>query len=670
MLAIENLYKNFGSRTVLDHVNYRFPDGEKIALVGSNGAGKTTLLNILCGQEPIDGGRILSSQGLRLGYLPQEPEANPASTVLEECVAGHRTLSVLKRQMDAELILLETDSSDERISAFEKAESLYNQAGGYSLDSRASSILGGLGFSDEICAADPRSLSGGWRMRLELAKVFLNEPDVLILDEPTNHLDLPSLVWVERYLQSFRGTLLFVSHDRALLNRLASMTLYLSHGELRPYKGNFDAMLEQRAIESEQLESRRANLETQREHLESFVERFGAKASKATQAQSKAKQIERIRALESDIRVVATEQNLVFKLPPAPSCGRDILRIKDLSIGYQSTLASGIELLVEKQARIAIIGSNGIGKSTFLKTIAGQIPARQGSFEFGYNVKPAYFAQNQEETLRFEETILTNVLDVRSDLGEKDARRILGSFLFSGDDVFKPIKVLSGGEKARVALCRSLVQQANFLVLDEPTNHLDMTSVEVLIEGMKSYDGTLLFVSHDRNFIDSLATHIFVMLPDGRSQLFIGQLDDYQSMAAKLNFPNVLAPSKEMSKGSTAKDKEREKEKQKERDQKEREKPTFVVNEEDVKNLKRERTRLQKLIEKLEKDQAPLKSAIQKLEDKLAKVNPSAYSEAQKINDEVKVFQRQLETNEEQWLEAAAGLEQTEIRLSEMGRLR
>ncbi|RZA25539.1 MAG: ABC transporter ATP-binding protein [Proteobacteria bacterium] len=658
MLALENLHKNFGSRTVLESVSYRFPDGEKIALVGANGAGKTTLLNILCGLEAIDGGRILSSQGLRLGYLPQEPEANPKATVLEECVNGHRTLSVLKTRMEEELSHLETDSSDARISAFEKAESLYRMAGGYSLESKAASILGGLGFNEAVVNSDPRSLSGGWRMRLELAKVFLNEPDVLILDEPTNHLDLPSLVWVERYLQTFRGTLLFVSHDRALLNRLATATLYLAHGELRSYKGNFDAMLDQRAIEAEQLDARRANLEAQREHLESFVERFGAKASKATQAQSKAKQIERIRALENDIRTVENEQSLVFKLPPAPPSGREILKVKDLSIGYQKTLASGIQLQIEKSARIAIIGSNGIGKSTFLKTLAGQLAPRGGQFEFGYNVKPTYFAQNQEETLDFEKSILANVLEVRHDLGEKEARKILGSFLFSGDDVFKPIHVLSGGEKARVALCRSLLQQANFLILDEPTNHLDMTSVEVLIEGMKAYDGTLLFVSHDRNFIDSIATHIFVMLPDGRSALFHGQLEDYQNMAAQQNFPNVLQPTKEMSKGSqTAYEKP-----------KAESKPASQGSEEEVKTLKREKTRLQKIIEKLEKDQAALKSKIQTGEAKLAKLNPTAYTDAQGIHDELKGYQSKLDTIEEEWLDASEKQEKADTRLNELGR--
>ncbi len=662
MLAIENLHKSFGARTVLDNVNYRFPDGEKIALVGANGAGKTTLLNILCGLESIDGGRILSSQGLRLGYLPQEPEADPEPTVLEECVAGHRTLSVLKRSMDDALGRLGQDSSEANLAAFEKAESLYRQAGGYSLESRASSILGGLGFGPEKCAMAPRSLSGGWRMRLELAKVFLNEPDVLILDEPTNHLDLPSLVWVERYLQTFRGTLLFVSHDRALLNRLATATLYLAHGQLRAYKGNFDAMLEQREIEAEQIEARRANLEMQREHLESFVERFGAKATKAAQAQSKAKQIERIRALENDLKVEAADQTLVFRLPPAPPAGREILRVKDLSIGYHQALASGLQLLVEKGSRIAIIGSNGIGKSTFLKTIAGKIPALSGSFEFGHNVKPAYFAQNQEDTLRFEATILANVLDVRADLGEKDARRILGSFLFTGDDVFKPVKVLSGGEKARVALCRSLLEQANFLVLDEPTNHLDMTSVEILIEGLKSYDGTLMFVSHDRNFIDSLATHIFVMLPDGRSALFHGQLDDYQNLAAQQNFPNVLAPVKETVKGPVVQEKAKE-------NGSGLEKASATASEEDVKNLRRDRSRLQKQMEKLEKEQTALKAKLQKLEDSLAKLDPSAYVEAQKAHEELRTAQTALETNEEQWLEAAGELEGIEARLGELGRL-
>jgi ATP-binding cassette subfamily F protein 3 len=248
MLAIEKLQKNFGARTVLDSISYRFPDGEKIALVGPNGAGKTTLLNILTGQEPADAGQVLTSQGLKIGYLPQEPNADPKDTLLEECLTGHHVIFALKHAMESELHRLETDSSPARVAAYERAESQFRQAGGYSLEARGSSILHGLGFRPELLSRDPRSLSGGWRMRLELAKVFINDPDVLVLDEPTNHLDLPALMWVERYLQTFRGTLLFVSHDRALLNRLASMTLMLQQGQLRAYKGNFDQLLSQREL--------------------------------------------------------------------------------------------------------------------------------------------------------------------------------------------------------------------------------------------------------------------------------------------------------------------------------------------------------------------------------------------------------------------------------------
>lgn len=650
MLAIENLTKNFGARTILDDVNYRFPEGEKVALVGANGAGKTTLLNIISGTETVDAGRILTSQGLKVGYLPQEPEPDPRDSVLEECVNGHRTLSLLKNAMDDALAALQHDNSPATLHAFEKAETLFSQAGGYSLEARASGILSGLGFSAEALRASPKSLSGGWRMRLELAKVFLNEPDVLVLDEPTNHLDLPSLVWVERYLQSFRGTLLFVSHDRALLNRLSTVTLHLHHGALRPYKGNFDKMLEQRALEAEQTEARRQNLEKQREHLESFVERFGAKASKASQAQSKQKQIDRIRALENEIEVAEGEQNLVFNLPPPPPCGREILRVKSLAIGYGKVLANGIQLLLEKGARIAIIGSNGIGKSTFLKTVAGNLPALDGQIEFGHNVKMSYFAQNQEETLNFEQTILQNMLAMRADLGERDARKILGSFLFTGDDVFKPVKVLSGGEKARVALCRSLLQQSNFLLLDEPTNHLDMTSVEVLIEGLKNYEGSLLFVSHDRNFIDALATHIFVMLPDGRSSLFHGQLDDYRRLAAQQGFPDVLEPLKESSK-----------------DVKEEKK--VESSDEEAKQLKRDRSRLQKSVEKLEAEQLKLKKQIDAIEQELLAVDPNNYQKAQDLNSNMQGLQDRLSQHEEDWLGLAADLEKTEARLSELGRL-
>ncbi|HYX39892.1 MAG TPA: ABC-F family ATP-binding cassette domain-containing protein [Oligoflexus sp.] len=654
MLALENLQKNFGSRIVLDHVNYRFPDGEKVALVGANGAGKTTLLNILTGLESADGGRIVTSQNLKLGYLPQEPESNPKETVLADCFAGHREIYELKVRMDAALDALQTESSDELVARYEKAESQFSQAGGYSLEAKASGILHGLGFRADQIHHSPKALSGGWRMRLELAKVFLNDPDVLVLDEPTNHLDLPSLIWVERYLQSFRGTLLFVSHDRALLNRLATVTLHLSHGILKAYRGNFDSLLEQREMEESQMESRRQNLERQREQLETFVDRFGAKASKARQAQSKMKQIAKLRSLESELDPTAGEQTFSLRLPPAPPCGRDVLTVKNLSIGYSKPLATNVNLLMERGARVAIIGSNGIGKSTFLKTISGQIPSLGGEVQTGHAVRLAYFAQNHGEILDLNRTVLENVLSTRADLGDKEGRQILGSFLFSGDDVFKTVKVLSGGEKARVALCRSLLLQSNLLVLDEPTNHLDMSSVEVLIEGLEAYTGTLLFVSHDRTFIEALATHIFVMLPDGRSALFHGKLEDYKRLAAQQGFPDVLDGGETKTKAPQAKAVESK---------------DSNADFEQAKQLKKDRNRLQKAMEKLEIDQHKLKNTMAQVEKKLADLDPNDYVKATDFNRMLQDHTAQLEKLEEEWLETADGLEQVETQLGAMGRL-
>lgn len=663
LLSLEQLSKNFGARTIFDRVSYRFPESEKVALVGPNGAGKTTLLNILTGLEAPDEGQVLKSQGLKLGYLPQEPNPEPLENVLAECLTGHHQLFRLKQNMEAELNRLQSESSGSRIAAYEKAETEFRMAGGYSLEAKASSILDGLGFTGEKQKQDPRSLSGGWRMRLELAKVFINDPDVLILDEPTNHLDLPSLVWVERYLQTFRGTLVFVSHDRALLNRLSTYTLLLSQGRLKAYKGNFDQMLDLKEMEEQQNEARRQNLERQREQLETFVERFGAKASKAKQAQSKAKQIERLRALEGTIETAEAQASMHIRLPEAPPSGRDVLLIKDLAIGYQNPLATGINLLMEKGARIAIIGSNGIGKSTFLKTIAGRLEPLQGSFRFGHQVKLAYCAQNHEDILNYERTILDNILDARADLGEKEARQLLGSFLFSGDAVYKPVKVLSGGEKARVGLCKAIAQPSNLLILDEPTNHLDMSSVEILIESFRVYSGSLLFVSHDRTFIDELATHIFVMLPDGRSALFHGKLADYQQLAAAQGFPNVLDPTAEtmkakassaaLTQGSAGKNVDAR---------------SQALDNEEVRQLRRDRSRWQKIMEKTESEQAKLKAEAVSLEEQMAQADPNAYLQTQELHKSLVQVQDDQALLDEKWLEAAENLEKIEAQLLALGR--
>ncbi|MCX6127174.1 MAG: ABC-F family ATP-binding cassette domain-containing protein [Proteobacteria bacterium] len=544
MIRIDDLKKSFGTKAILDKVSYHFPEGERLALVGANGAGKTTLLNILTGVEEADGGTILKPARLRLGYLPQEANTEPEEDVLTEAVSGGEGyMQALYRSHRDALHEMTVNYSDKAHHNFERVDFDFNREGGYAMESEAKAVLRGLGFSDEMLEVNPRTLSGGWRMRLELAKIFVNRPNFLILDEPTNHLDLPSLIWVERWLQSYQGTLLFVSHDRSLLERLPTMTLHMNLGRFTSYKGNFSSFLEQRELRLAQDASTADSLKRRREHLQSFVDRFGAKATKAAQAQSRVKMIARIRDMEDSVPSDDTADSISLTIPMAIPSGREVLKIVGGSVGYDKVLAKNVQLLVEKGQRIAVIGANGIGKSTLLKTIAGVLSPKSGTFTLGYNVVMGWFAQDQLDSLELNKTLMYNVLQASAQTSEREARSLLGSLLFRGEDVFKNVGVLSGGEKARVGLARLLAQRANFLVMDEPTNHLDLSSVEILVEALQEYPGTLLFVSHDRNFIDSVCTHVFVMLPDGRSQVFVGKLEDYQRLAKVSGFPDVLDPA-------------------------------------------------------------------------------------------------------------------------------
>lgn len=543
MIRVNNLKKSFGDNKLLQGVSYHFPEGERIALVGANGAGKTTLLNIIAGLEAPDDGNILKPSNVRLGYLPQEPNQSPQASCLLECQSGSTKLFNLKSQLDS--MFNDQNSRTVDPSAMEKysnAQTQFETEGGYRLEADATVILRGLGFSKEQCEASPLSLSGGWRMRLELGKLFLNKPDFLILDEPTNHLDLPSLAWVEKYLTNFKGTLLFVSHDQELLNRLPSITLHLKNGSLTQYRGGFDSFLSEKELRESQNIKHRARLESKRKDLEQFVERFGAKATKAKQAQSKMKMIERLRALESVTDLPEEERAMAIQLPaPSPS-GQVPLLVDSLEIGYSSRLAKIPKLEVERGQKIAVIGANGIGKSTLLKTLSRITPALSGDFAFNDRVNLAYFAQDQLEYLDPKASILDNLLNA-SDITEREARSLLGGLLFRGDDVYKLVSVLSGGEKSRVGLACILAKKSNFLLLDEPTNHLDMSSVAALSMALESYSGNLIFVSHNRTFINTICSHVLVMLPDGRAELFIGNIDHYQQSCQSRGFPNIFDAS-------------------------------------------------------------------------------------------------------------------------------
>ncbi|SMF55443.1 ribosomal protection-like ABC-F family protein [Pseudobacteriovorax antillogorgiicola] len=656
MIQLDQLSKSFASKTVLDAVSFQFPSQKRIALIGANGAGKTTLLNILCGLEEPDSGKVISPGQFQIGYLPQEPNPRPESTIIEEAKAGAKTVMSIQKDLQASISRLEQDHSEDALKHHEALEAEFQRLDGYSLEAKAKSILAGLGFAEEKLTSHPTALSGGWRMRLELAKIFINEPDFLILDEPTNHLDLPSLVWVENYLKSFKGTLLFVSHDRSLLDRLANHTLLLFQGQLESYPSSFEKALEMRAERLELEEARRDNLAKKREKMEKFVERFGAKATKAKQAQSRVKMIGKLRELEGELNLEDNQQDIIFHLAPPQKSGRQVLEVNDLAIGYDAPLIEKLNLGIERGQKIAVIGANGIGKSTLLKSIVGELKPLAGEVDFGHNVEPAYFSQNHEDSLDITKDCLTNVLDGSTAIGEKDARSILGAFLFRGDDVFKEVEVLSGGEKSRVALAKILVQNANFLLLDEPTNHLDMSSVEALIQAVNQFEGTILFVSHDRTFIDAVCSHVFVMLPSGQSMLFEGKLDDYQLMAKQMGFPNVLDPDYSQTQETSPQATEQAVE-------------TPVVSQQEVKDLKRQRNSQQKKLEKLESEEAGLKAKRAELEEQSYKVDPKDYEQLAQIRSELDQIEERLEACETEWLEASEECERLEEQLRAINRL-
>lgn len=646
MIRIEHLSKSFGPRVILKDASYHFPSGERVALVGANGAGKTTLLNLICGLEEFDSGEIIRPRDCVIGYLPQEPNPQPRSTILQECIAGHHKIRELSEALDRAQENLVSHGTDSALDAFEKAQKRFQDAGGLQIESRARGILSGLGFSNAQFETHPKTLSGGWRMRLELAKVFLNDPDFLVLDEPTNHLDLPSLVWVEGFLRNFAGCLLFVSHDRGLLNRLATVTAHISKGVFRVYKGNFDSFLEQKDQIEQQDVSRAEAISRRKAELTRFIERFGAKATKARQAQARVKMLARLQDLEDEIDLPENEKQVAFSFKtPSPS-GKEVLRLAKLKIGYspEKPLARDLQLTIQRGQKICVIGANGIGKSTLLETLAGRVVRLDGQFEFGYQVTSAYFAQDQLHVLDSDKSVLENV-QRKTDLSEKEARSLLGSLLFRSDDVFKKIAVLSGGEKNRVGLAILLAQNANFLILDEPTNHLDMSSAEILSEALQDFEGTILCVSHDREFINSFATHIFVMLPVGKSALFEGNLDDYPRLAQVSGFPNILEQTSAQGLSSA----ESETRDESLKDERARSRSESQAE-------KRERQKLTRKISECEIEMESLQTKIDAQESEL-ELAGSDYQRAQDIANEIQSLRKKLSDVETLWLEASEALQ-------------
>jgi ATP-binding cassette subfamily F protein 3 len=512
---------------------------DRVGLVGRNGAGKTTLLRMLAGLDAPDTGELHLRRGARVGYLRQEVSAVSARTVLEEAETALEPLRALERRMRAleeEIARAADHVPDELASRYDALRHEFERAGGFSADAGLRATLVGLGLTQEKWHQPLAKLSGGWLMRVELAKLLVARPEVLLLDEPTNHLDLPSIRWFEGVLASYPGAVVVVSHDRVFLDRHANRIAELEASRLTSYKGNYSAYVAQKALRQGEAEARRRNLEREIADKERFVERFKAKASKASQAQSRVKQLEKLYAERDALPVEAQQRTMRVRFAAPLRSGETVLRLERAAKAYgEKVVYRSLDFELRRGERVALVGPNGAGKSTLLRLAAGAFPPDRGSRELGHNVRCGFYAQHQVDALDGRRTVLGEI-DAGAKLEDVPRLRgILGAFLFSGDDVEKKVSVLSGGEKARLALAKLLLAGANFLVLDEPTNHLDMEARDVLTDALSDYTGTLLFVSHDRRFINALATRVVEVTPgesEARVREFLGDFDAYEAATA------------------------------------------------------------------------------------------------------------------------------------------
>ena len=529
MLQIENCSLYFGDRPLFDGISATINPGERIGLVGPNGAGKSTLLKLISGEMEPDGGRIRMAGDATVGYLPQDGvEPEPGRTVYEEVEAVFKDVIALREEqktLQKKLDNLDHDSPEHKqaLERFGVVQHALEQAGAYSLESSIQKVLKGLGFSEEDALRPVTEFSGGWLMRVALAKLLLKQPTYLLLDEPTNHLDIESLRWIEKFLISYGGTVLMVSHDRAFLNSITERTLAISRGYLRDYAGNYSFYEKKYAEELEQLKKEYEQQQKEIKQTQEFIDRFRYKATKAKQVQSRIKQLEKMELVE----IEQEQSDISFSFPPPQRSGQIVLRLSDIVKSYgENTVFDGIDYEIERGDKIAVVGPNGAGKSTFIRILAGIEPFDSGEREVGYNVTPGYFAQHQADELQRENSALDEMRLAGSREPETRLRTILGCFLFEGDDVFKKVGVLSGGEKSRVALAKMLLNPGNFLIFDEPTNHLDMQSKQILQQALMQFEGTLMIVSHDRDFLDPIVNKTLEIRP-GEIKTWLGDLSYY-----------------------------------------------------------------------------------------------------------------------------------------------
>ncbi len=519
MIRIENVSKQNGHQILFIEASAALHRGEKVGLVGPNGAGKTTLFRMITGQEEPDEGQVSVDRGISIGYFSQDVGEMAGRSAVSEVMDGAGPVSSVAEELqELESALADPDRADEMdqlIERYGEVQARFDELDGYALDSRAREVLAGLSFSQEMMDGDVGALSGGWKMRVALARILLMRPDAMLLDEPSNHLDLESLIWLEGFLKAYDGMLIMTSHDREFMNRIVSKIVEIDGGELNTYSGDYEFYEQQRALNERQQQARFERQQSMLAKEIKFIERFKARASHAAQVQSRVKKLEKIDRVEPPKR----RQTVLFEFSPAPRSGEDVVSLRNVHKRYGGrSIYEGLDFQVRRRERWCVMGVNGAGKSTLLKLVTGSTEPDEGRVTLGGSVKMGYFAQHAMELLHGEHTVFQALESAFPQAGQGSLRALAGCFGFSGDDVEKRCRVLSGGEKARLVMARMLYDPPNFLVLDEPTNHLDLLTKEMLIKALADFEGTMLFVSHDRHFLAALSNRVLELTPEGVHQ--------------------------------------------------------------------------------------------------------------------------------------------------------